>query len=99
MRVGIVGSGLIGSKLGTLFARAGHNVVFRYARSDAKLAALAAEAGANASHGTVAEAVGDADAVLLAVHWWRLDDVLAQAGDLTGQVIVTCMLPMGLDGT
>jgi predicted dinucleotide-binding enzyme len=33
MRVGILGSGLMGGKLGTLFARAGHEVVFSYARS------------------------------------------------------------------
>jgi len=45
MRVGILGSGLMGGKLGTLFARAGH----------------------------------DADALLLAVHWSRFDDVLKQA--------------------
>jgi predicted dinucleotide-binding enzyme len=31
MRVGILGSGLMGRKLGTLFARAGHEVVFSYA--------------------------------------------------------------------
>ena len=30
MRVGILGSGLMGGKLGTLFARAGHDVVFSY---------------------------------------------------------------------
>jgi hypothetical protein len=30
MRVGILGSGLMGAKLGTIFARAGHEVVFSY---------------------------------------------------------------------
>ena len=48
MRVGILGSGLMGGKLGTLFARAGHEVVFSYARSDAKLKRLAREAEGNA---------------------------------------------------
>ena len=28
MRVGILGSGLMGGKLGTIFARAGHEIVF-----------------------------------------------------------------------
>ena len=37
MRVGILGSGLMGGKLGTIFARAGHEVVFSYARSEQKL--------------------------------------------------------------
>ncbi len=37
MRVGILGSGLMGGKLGRVLARAGHEVVFSYARSKAKL--------------------------------------------------------------
>lgn len=37
MRIGILGSGLMGGKLGTIFARAGHEVVFSYARSYAIL--------------------------------------------------------------
>jgi predicted dinucleotide-binding enzyme len=41
MRIGIFGSGLMGGKLGTLFARAGHDVVFSYARSQKKLERLA----------------------------------------------------------
>ena len=45
MRIGILGSGLMGGKLGTLFARAGHEVVFSYARSERKLMKLAREAG------------------------------------------------------
>jgi predicted dinucleotide-binding enzyme len=36
---------------------------------------------------------------LLAVHWSRVDDVLDQAGDLSGKVIVTCSLPMNADDT
>jgi predicted dinucleotide-binding enzyme len=41
MRVGILGSGLMGGKLGTIFARAGHQVMFSYARSQQKLMKLA----------------------------------------------------------
>ena len=37
MRIGILGSGLMGGNLGTIFARAGHEVVFSYARSKDKL--------------------------------------------------------------
>ena len=94
MRIGILGSGLMGGKLGTLFARSGHKVVFSYARSGDKLKNLAKDAGPNARAGTPAEAAQDADAILLAVHWLRMDDVLKQAGDLSGKVIVSCSLPM-----
>src|SRR5438270_4081001 len=99
MRVGILGSGLMGGKLGTIFARAGHDVVFSYSRSKEKLNRLAREAGKMARAGTPAEAAQDADALLLAVHWSRVDDVLKQAGNLSGKVIVSCSLPMNKSDT
>src|SRR3989440_1262294 len=99
MRIGILGSGLMGGKLGTIFARAGHEVVFSYARSEEKLKRLAREAKAKARHGTPREAAQEADALLLAVHWSRVDDVLNQAGDLARKVVITCSLPMNDDDT
>src|SRR4051812_6973964 len=99
MRIGILGSGRMGGKLGTLFARADHEVVFSYSHSDAKLKRLAREAGGNAWAGTPEEAARDADAVLLAVHWSRVNDVLRKAGDLSGKVVVTCSLPMNKSDT
>jgi len=99
MRIGILGSGLMGAKLGTLFARAGHQVTFSYARREAKLKRLAKEAKGGARAGTPREAAQDADAVLLAVHWSRMEDVLGQAGDLSGKLVVSCSLPMNDDDT
>src|SRR2546427_3112476 len=99
MKIGILGSGLMGGKLGILFTRAGHDIVFSYARSEQKLKRLAHEANGKARAGTPADAVRDADAVLLAVHWLRIDDVLKQTGDLSGKVIVSCSLPMNADDT
>jgi len=99
MRIGMLGSGLMGGKLGTLFARAGHDVVFSYARSRKKLERLARDAGGSARAGTPREAAKDADALLLAVHWSRVDDVLRKAGDVSGKVLVSCCLPMNEDDT
>jgi len=99
MRIGILGSGLMGGKLGTLFARSGHEVTFSYARSEQKLKRLAREAAGNARAGTPAEAARSADALLLAVHWSRVDDVLKEAGDVSGKVIVSCSLPMNATDT
>jgi 8-hydroxy-5-deazaflavin:NADPH oxidoreductase len=99
MRIGILGSGLMGSKLGTIFARAAHEVVFSYSHSERKLKRLAREAGRHARAGTPREAAVDAEALLLAVHWSRLTDVLKQAGDLSGKVIISCSLPMNASDT
>jgi 8-hydroxy-5-deazaflavin:NADPH oxidoreductase len=89
----------MGGKLGTLFSRAGHEVVFSYARSERKLKRLAREAQGNARAGTPREAARDADALLLAVHWSRFNDVLKQAGDLSDKVLISCSLPMTADDT
>jgi len=99
MRIGILCSGLMGAKLGTIWARAGHHVVFSYSHSEKKLAKLARDAGKTASAGTPADAVKGADAVLLAVPWPSLNDVLRKAGSLSGKVVVTCCMPTSGDGT
>jgi predicted dinucleotide-binding enzyme len=90
---------LMGGKLGMLFARAGHDVVFSYAHSEQKVKRLAREAQGNSRAGTPSEAARDANALLLAVHWSRVDDVLKQTGDVSGKIIVTCSLPMNTDNT
>ena len=100
MRIGVLGAGLMGAALGRAWARAGHAVTFSYAQDRAKLDALAREAGGSARAGTPAEAAAGADAVLVAVPWHRLDDLLARAGPLgtsRGRVVLSCSLPMAPD--
>ncbi len=97
MHIGILGSGLMGGKLGTVFARAGHDVIFSYSRNPRKLERLAKQAGPRAHAGTPAEAARNADALLLAVHWTRVDDVLDQTGSLSGKLLLSCSLPMSKD--
>jgi 8-hydroxy-5-deazaflavin:NADPH oxidoreductase len=99
MKIGILGSGLMGGKLGTILARAGHEVVFSYARKQSKLEKLAKEAGRNARAGTPREAARDAKVLFLAVHWSRVNDILKQAGAISGKVLITCTMPMSNDDT
>jgi len=99
MKIGILGSGLMGGKIGTILSLAGHEVVFSYARRKDKLNRLAREAGPDARAGSPTEAVDGADAVLLAVNWSQMDDVLDQAGDLSGKVVINCSLPLNSSNT
>jgi predicted dinucleotide-binding enzyme len=73
--------------------------VFSYSRRYEKLETLAREAGGRARAGSPLEAAREADAILLAVHWSRLDDVLGRAGDLSGKVIVSCCVPLNIENT
>jgi 8-hydroxy-5-deazaflavin:NADPH oxidoreductase len=81
MRVGILGSGLMGGKFGTIFARAGHEVVFSFARSEQKLKKLARDAQGKARAGTPREAV------LKAVN---LGDDADTTGAVCGQLAGAC---------
>lgn len=99
MKIGILGSGRMGSHLGTMFARVGHQVTFSYSRSQQKMTGLAAAAGKGARAGTPADAVLDADLVLLAVHWLQVPDVLSQAGSLKGKIVMSCCNPLNAEDT
>jgi len=91
VRVGIIGSGRIGGNAGTLFARAGHEVMFSFSRDPEKLEALAAEAGGGASAGTPREAAEFGAVVLLSVPWGLVDEALEAAGGrevLGGKVLI-----------
>ena len=61
--------------------------MFRYSHSREKLEQLARDAGTHAKPGTPGEAATGADAVTLTVHRIRMDDVLAQAGKLSGTTV------------
>ena|SRR5215813_1359060 len=98
MHIGILGAGPMGGKLGTVFARAGHEVTFSYSRSEAKLRSLARKARHDARAGTPREAA-EAGVLLLAVPWSQVDDALEKAGDLAGKVLLTCTMPLNDDNT
>ena len=88
MRIGVIGSGRIGSTLGSLWAKAGYEVMF--SDRDAAVAREAAQAaGQRARTGTVEEAVAFGDAVLIAVPYGALPAVAKQVGEkLKGKVVV-----------
>jgi predicted dinucleotide-binding enzyme len=88
LKIGVIGSGRIGSTLGGLWAKAGHEVMF--SDRDAETAKQAAQgAGPRARTGTVEEAVAFGDAVLIAVPYGALPAVAKQVGDkLKGKVVI-----------
>ncbi|MBV9195683.1 MAG: NADPH-dependent F420 reductase [Solirubrobacterales bacterium] len=88
MRIGVIGAGHIGGNCARQAVKAGHEVKLSFARDPAKLEALARELGERASSGTVADAVAFGEIVILAVPWAAIPEALAQAGDLTGKVVI-----------
>jgi 8-hydroxy-5-deazaflavin:NADPH oxidoreductase len=95
MKIGIIGSGNMGSGLGNIWGRKGHEVIFSYSRSQEKLNSLAA-ALPKAKAGMPAEAAR-ADVVLLSVRWADVPDALKQAGSLNNKIVIDCTNPLKPD--
>lgn len=91
MNIAVVGAGNMGGALGTLWAGAGHQIVFSYSRDEEKLKQLAESAGKNARFAKPSEAVGQSEVVMIAVMPFVLADVLKAAGSLAGKTVITCV--------
>ena len=88
MKIGVIGSGVVGQVLADGFLKHGHEVM-RGSRDPAKLAAWKAGAGAKARTGTFADAAAFGDVVVLAVKGTAaLEAVKACGLALTGKTVV-----------
>lgn len=92
MKVGIIGSGKIGGNLGIHLANAGYEVMFS-SRHPEELKTLAAEAGNNASVGTIEEAAGFGEAIILSVPFWAVEEVAEKIGPQDGKIIIETVNP------
>ncbi len=88
MRIAVIGAGHIGGNCARQAVKGGHEVMLSFARNRSSLDALATELGPSASVGTPADAVAFADLVILSVPWDAIPEALAQAGDLSGKVVI-----------
>jgi len=88
MRIGIIGTGKIGTAIARQLTRIGHEVVLANSRGPDTLRDLAAELGPNATAGTVADAAAVGEIVVLAVPYAAVEETLRAAGPLDGKVVV-----------
>jgi len=99
MKIGIVGSGNVGSAIGAVWVKAGHEVMFS-SRSIEHDKALAARLGGGARAGTPREAAAFGEVVMISVPYGALHAVGKDLGDLIkGKVVIdTCNPFPGRDG-
>jgi hypothetical protein len=93
MKIGIIGSGHVGSALGGVWAKAGNEVMFssRHLDDDRK---LAAEVGANARAGTPQEAAAFGQVLLLAVPYSAFPELIGSVGNsFKGKVLINASNP------
>ena len=94
VNIGVIGSGRIGSTLGGVWAKTGHEVMFssRHIENDRR---LAAELGGNARAGTPREAAAFGEALLIAVPYRALPEVGKDLGGLVkGKIVLDACNPI-----
>ena len=98
-KIGIVGSGRVGSAIGAAWVKAGHEVMFS-SRNLEHDKALAAQLGKGARAGTPHEAAAFGEVVMVSVPYRALPDVGKDLGALIkGKVVIdTCNPFPGRDG-
>jgi predicted dinucleotide-binding enzyme len=87
--IAVIGTGKVGSALGTEFAAEGHTIVYG-SRDPAREAvrSLVERTGNSASATFQSNAIKDADIVILAVPGMLAGDIAASLGDLSGKIII-----------
>lgn len=99
LKIGIIGSGNIGSTLGTFWAKAGHQILFS-SRNPENLKQLVESVGPQARAGTVKEAIAFGDVILIAVPYGSMAQIAKDyAKDLAGKIVMdTGNAVLGRDG-
>jgi predicted dinucleotide-binding enzyme len=94
-RIGIIGSGAVGTTLGTGLAALGHEVMIG-SRDPRKLDEWRSKAGGHAHAGTFEEAARFGEIVILATAWSGTREALALAGadNLAGKVLLDATNPL-----
>jgi predicted dinucleotide-binding enzyme len=88
LKIGIIGSGNIGSTLGEFWVKAGHQVLFS-SRNPENLKPLVEKVGPRARAGTVSEAIAFGDVILIAVPYGSMAQISKDyAKDLVGKIVI-----------
>ena len=99
LKIGMIGSGKVGSAIGAVWVKAGHEVMFssRHLENDQ---ALAKSLGAGAHAGTPREAAAFGEVVVVSVPYGALPDVGKELADLIkGKIVIdTCNPFLNRDG-
>src|SRR3954454_17042624 len=93
VRIAVLGMGKVGGVLGRRWAQVGHGVAFGV-RDPGNPDKQERARAAGASLASVRQAAADAEAVLLAMPWRAVPEVLKEAGELSGKVLLDCTNPL-----
>ncbi|MFY9840505.1 MAG: NADPH-dependent F420 reductase [Xanthobacteraceae bacterium] len=96
MKIAIIGAGSVGGTLGRRWAELGHSVCFGVRDvANADTRALVGRIKGDARLAGVSDAAKDADVVVLATPYQANSAAIAEAGDLSGKILIDVTNPIG----
>jgi 8-hydroxy-5-deazaflavin:NADPH oxidoreductase len=101
MRIGVLGTGMVGHALATKLVQLGHEVTMgSRTEGNEKAVAWAESAGANASHGTFADAAAAGELIVHCTAGMHALAALGEAGvaNLSGKVVIDVSNPLDFSG-
>lgn len=99
MKISIIGAGMVGGALGKSWGSRGHEVTYATRNpSDAKVQKVVSESGPQARAATVADAVSQAEVIVLATNWESTQDAIKSCGDIKDKIILDATNPIGYVG-
>jgi len=89
MKIGIIGTGKLGTNLGKIWADKGHEILFG-SRDPVRAKSLESTLEKDVKGGTYSEAANFADVIVLAVPWSAVQESIEEVGDLNGKILIDC---------
>jgi 8-hydroxy-5-deazaflavin:NADPH oxidoreductase len=98
MKIAIIGTGNVGTRLGKLFVLANHQVTMG-SRDRQKAEVVAATLRADVRGKTYKDAIGDSEVVVIATPWSEDATIksIQELGDLAGKIVIDCTNPLAPD--
>jgi 8-hydroxy-5-deazaflavin:NADPH oxidoreductase len=100
MEIAIIGAGDVGSALGRLWLKKGHQIMFGVRNLQShNVRNLIRSTDSDVKVRTMAEAASFADVIVLAIPWMAVEEAIKSAGDLSGKVLIDPTNPINADLT
>lgn len=100
MEIAIIGAGDVGSTLGRLLAKKGHQIMFGVRNLQShNVLNLIRSINSGVKVGTIGEAASFADVIVLAIPWMAVQETIKSAGDLSGKILIDPTNPIKADLT
>jgi NADPH-dependent F420 reductase len=93
MKIGIVGTGMVGRALAERFIQKGHEVMLG-SRDPSSAKKKLSKDLETARVGTYADTTHFANILVLAVHWNHVRQTLEKMGNLDGKIVIDCVNPL-----